>query len=202
VIERMTTRMIAASLALMALLGGCTPGPADPGALTAAATATEAAAATGADRVRRTTYRAIDTPWGDGQRTATFHSYVFNYVPLQPAKPADDTVTGLQITHTGEVTVSYAGIYKANVRAELTTDERKTFARLSEKVTFEYRTCPRTPGEPQPYYIWQVQGTNHEFRPLCPPDPTGMTAVLLPNVATDLSAFVQGLARRLINRTI
>jgi hypothetical protein len=198
----MDTRTLASTWLTLLILTGCTVGQDSSGTLSAAATPTQAATDTGAERVARTKPKVIDLPWGDGQRKTAFYTYRFNYTPVLPDKRPDDTVTSLQITPDGQVTITYAGAYKEPVRGELTADERTTFTQISENLSFEYKTCPRLPVDPQPTYTWQDQGTNHEFRPTCPANPTGLTAVLTPQVATSLGEFVQGLAKRLIDQTI
>jgi hypothetical protein len=191
---RMTTRTILTGWLTVLAVTACASADGKPGSVTAAGT--------GANRLAGVTAKTIDVPWGDGRRTKAFNGSAFNYFPVLPAKPAPDTLKDMTITSDGQVTIRYVDSAKDPVKGDLSADERKTFASLSQNVTFDYRTCPWLPGPDQPRYTWQELGTNHEFRPACPGNPSGMTMVLAPEVATGMAGFVKGVTQRLAGKAI
>jgi hypothetical protein len=180
----MTTRTYLAVSLLALVLAGCTGGAGTPGGTN------------GSERLNGVQARFSNVPWGDGRRTTAFNNAVFNYFPVLPAELTATTVRDMTITGAGEVTVRFTADGKAPAKGTLTAEERETFARLSQNVTFEYRTCPTVPAADQPRFTWQFLGSNQEFRPACPGNPNGLTSVLAPETSEALAAFVAALIQR------
>jgi hypothetical protein len=181
----MTTRIYLTGSLLALVLAGCTGGAGTPGGTN------------GAERLNGVQARFSNVPWGDGRRTTAFNNAVFNYFPVLPAQPTATTVRDMTITSTGEVTVRFTADGKEPAKGTLTAEERQTFSRLSQAVTFEYRTCPIVAAADQPRFTWQFLGSNHEFRPACPGNPNGLTSVLAPETAEALAGFVASVIQRL-----